>query len=63
VPYAHHTKSYVENDPVLLPNGRIYGRDRLLHMSVKVGMPEGKVKDPTTGEEFDGSEMKKVFIS
>ncbi|KAI9864535.1 MAG: GID complex subunit containing RING finger motif [Trichoglossum hirsutum] len=63
VPYAHHTKSYVECDPVLLPNGRIYGRERLLQMSAKVGMPDGKVKDPTTSEEFDGSEVKKVFIS
>ncbi|KAI9786866.1 MAG: GID complex subunit containing RING finger motif [Geoglossum umbratile] len=63
VPYAHHTKSYVENDPVLLPNGRIYGRERLLQMSAKVGMPDGKVKDPTTSEVFDASEMKKVFIS
>ncbi|KAH0566311.1 GID complex subunit containing RING finger motif [Trichoglossum hirsutum] len=63
VPYAHHTKSYVENDPVLLPNGRIYGRERLLQMSAKVGMPDSKVKDPTTGEEFDRSEVKKVFIS
>ena len=33
VPYAHHTKSYVENDPVVLPNGRIYGRERLVVMS------------------------------
>ncbi|KAI9768431.1 MAG: GID complex subunit containing RING finger motif [Geoglossum simile] len=63
VPYAHHTKSYVESDPVLLPNGRIYGRERLLQMSTKLGMPDGKVKDPTTSEVFDASDMKKVFIS
>ena len=30
VPYAHHSKSYVEDDPVMLPNGRIYGRGRLI---------------------------------
>lgn len=29
VPYAHHTKSSVENDPLMLPNGRVYGRERL----------------------------------
>lgn len=64
VPYAHHTKSYVESDPIVLPNGRIYGRERLLEMSKKVGcVGEGKVKDPTTGEVFDESEMKKVYIS
>ncbi|PYH94966.1 protein fyv10 [Aspergillus ellipticus CBS 707.79] len=63
MPYAHHTKSYVENDPIVLPNGRIYGQRRLLEMSKKVGCVEaGKVKDPTTGEVFEEGEMKKVYI-
>ncbi|PLN74805.1 protein fyv10 [Aspergillus taichungensis] len=63
LPYAHHTKSYVENDPIVLPNGRVYGQHRLLEMSKKVGCVEaGKVKDPTTGEVFAESEMKKVYI-
>ncbi|KAL4890411.1 protein fyv10 [Aspergillus ambiguus] len=63
MPYAHHTKSSVESDPIVLPNGRIYGQQRLLEMSKKVGCVEaGKVKDPTTGEVFDESEMKKVYI-
>ncbi|OJJ48786.1 hypothetical protein ASPZODRAFT_60243 [Penicilliopsis zonata CBS 506.65] len=63
MPYAHHTKSYLENDPIVLPNGRIYGQQRLLDMSKKLGSVEaGKVKDPTTGEVFHEGEMKKVFI-
>ncbi|KKK26710.1 putative negative regulation of gluconeogenesis [Aspergillus rambellii] len=63
MPYAHHTKSSVENDPIVLPNGRIYGLQRLLEMSKKVGSLEaGKVKDPTTGEIFDESDLKKVYI-
>ncbi|KAL2787621.1 protein fyv10 [Aspergillus keveii] len=63
LPYAHHTKSSVESDPIVLPNGRIYGLHRLLDMSKKVGSLEaGKVKDPTTGEIFDESDMKKVYI-
>ncbi|RAL08375.1 FYV10 family protein [Aspergillus homomorphus CBS 101889] len=63
MPYAHHTKSYVESDPIVLPNGRIYGQQRLTEMSEKVGcVASGKVKDPTTGEVFDESEMKKVYI-
>ena len=63
MPYAHHTKSYVENDPIVLPNGRIYGQQRLLEMSKKVGCVEaGKVKDPTTGEVFNEGDMKKVYI-
>ncbi|OCK78841.1 macrophage erythroblast attacher [Lepidopterella palustris CBS 459.81] len=64
VPYAHHTKSYVENDPVVLPNGRIYGRDRLLQVNEKIGTPPGKIRDPTDmGQLYDESEIKKVFIS
>lgn len=64
VPYAHHSKSYVENDPVVLPNGRIYGRERLLLLNEKIGTPEGRIRDPMDlgGEEFDQSEIKKVFV-
>lgn len=63
LPYAHHTKSYVENDPVVLPNGRIYGRERLMQMSAKVGLENGDIKDPTTGEIFEGTKVRKVYIS
>jgi macrophage erythroblast attacher len=62
-PYAHHSKSYVENDPVVLPNGRMYGRDRVLELSAKVGLEKGRVKDPTTGEIFNELDMRKVYIS
>ena len=63
LPYAHHTKSHVENDPIVLPNGRLYGRDRLLEMSAKLGLSEGLVKDPTTAEVFEASKISKVYIS
>ena len=63
LPYAHHTKSYVESDPVVLPNGRVYGRDRLLEMSAKVGLDAGQVKDPTTSVIYPASEVRKVYIS
>ncbi|KAJ5216508.1 uncharacterized protein N7498_002915 [Penicillium cinerascens] len=63
MPYAHHSKSYVESDAIVLPNGRVYGKSRLLEISKNVGSVEtGKVKDPTTGEVFDEKEMKKVYI-
>ncbi|KAE8148219.1 CTLH/CRA C-terminal to lish motif domain-containing protein [Aspergillus avenaceus] len=63
MPYAHHTKSYVESDPIVLPNGRIYGQQRLLKMGKKAGcVGTGKIKDPTTGELFEEGEMKKVYI-
>ncbi|KAF2151146.1 protein fyv10 [Myriangium duriaei CBS 260.36] len=64
VPYAHHTKSYVEDNPVVLPNGRIYGRERLMAMNEKLGTAEGKIRDPTNvSQEFSASQMKKVFIT
>jgi macrophage erythroblast attacher len=63
MPYAHHSKSYVEGDAIVLPNGRVYGKSRLLEISKNVGSVEtGKVKDPTTGEVFDATQMKKVYI-
>jgi macrophage erythroblast attacher len=63
MPYAHHSKSYVEGDAIVLPNGRVYGKARLLEISKNLGAVEtGKVKDPTTGEVFDESDMKKVYI-
>ncbi|ERF69210.1 hypothetical protein EPUS_01167 [Endocarpon pusillum Z07020] len=68
VPYAHHTKSYVESDPIVLPNGRIYGRARLEDLQRKLVGGAGEVsgadvRDPTTGEVFKWEEVKKVYIS
>lgn len=66
MPYAHHTKSIVENDPVVLPNGRIYGRERLTGYNEKVGTEKGWVRDPVggvNGERFREIEVRKVFIS
>ena len=61
--HVQHNKSSVEQDPIVLPNGRVYGHGRLLEMSAKVGLEEGRVKDPTTSEIFDISQVRKVFIS
>lgn len=63
MPYAHHSKSYVESDPIVLPNGRVYGKQRLIEMSRNMGtVKPGDVKDPTTGQVFHEGEMKKVYI-
>ena len=65
VPYAHHTKSYMEDDPVVLPNGRVFGRERLRGLNVKLGVPEGRLRDPTDGlggAEWALGEVRKVFI-
>lgn len=63
VPYAHHTKSHVESDLVLLPNLQAYGRATLDEFSKKAGVPIGEVKDLRTGEIFGVETLKKVYIS
>lgn len=79
MPYAHHTRSWIEEDPVVLPNGRVYGRERLRRLNEKMvpveegggggaggsnGEGEGAVRDPmATGEMFGWGEVGKVYIS
>ncbi|KAJ4302653.1 GID complex subunit containing RING finger motif [Kalmusia sp. IMI 367209] len=65
VPYAHHSKSLVESDPVVLPNGRVYGKERLRVFCDKVGVRAGWVRDPVeglNGQLWRESEVRKVFI-
>jgi macrophage erythroblast attacher len=63
VPYAHHTKSHVESDLVLLPNGCVYGRQRLEEYSKRAGLDGDVVKDLRSGEIFSIDDLKKVYIS
>jgi macrophage erythroblast attacher len=67
VPYAHHTTSAMEDDPVVLPNGRVFGRERLQLLNEKLGTKKGMYRDPTklgeTDEAWDESKIRKVFIS
>lgn len=65
MPYANHAKSNVENDPVVLPNGRVYGRERLLRFQEKVkAVEEGWIRDPTDPSvTFRLEEVKKVYIT
>lgn len=64
VPYAHQTNSLVDADPVILPNGRVYGEHRLSEFSKRnvFHVAAGKLQDPVTGEIFGAEEKKKVFI-
>jgi macrophage erythroblast attacher len=63
VPYAHHTQSHVDNDLMLLPNGRVYSKARLEDQARKAGLPPNQVKDQRTGELFDLLQLKKVYIT
>lgn len=62
VPYAHHTKSEVSPDPVVLPNMRIYGKAQLYEFAKRIGLREGLVRDPVTGEEFEEARVRPVYI-
>ena len=63
MPYAHHTKSHVESDLVSLPNGCVYGRQRLEEYSKRAGLDDDVVKDLRSGETFSIDDLKKVYIS
>ncbi|TDZ24223.1 Protein FYV10 [Colletotrichum sidae] len=63
VPYAHHTKSYVDHDLLLLPNSRAYGKEKLEDYAKKSGLPAERVRDLRTGEVFPMDKLKKVFIT
>jgi macrophage erythroblast attacher len=62
VPYAQHTKSHVDSDAVVLPNGRVYGRSKLENYSRKAGLDDGMIKDLRTGEVYEANSMKKVYL-
>lgn len=65
MPYALHTKSIVEVDPVVLPNGRVYGKQRLQAFNEGLGVERGWVRDPVEGlggECWRENLVRKVFI-
>ncbi|KAI5818800.1 CTLH/CRA C-terminal to lish motif domain-containing protein [Pyronema omphalodes] len=62
LPFAHYARSSMDLDPVVLPNNRIYSEERLHALAKKLGLPPGMIRDPTTGEDFEQTQVKKVFI-
>ena len=63
VPYAHHSKSHVEHNLMLLPNTRVYSKARLEEYAAKTNLPAGQVKDLVTGDVYEWEELKKVYIT
>ncbi|KAI0995807.1 hypothetical protein K3495_g12374 [Podosphaera aphanis] len=63
VPYAHHTKSHVASDLIMLPNGSVYRKQWLQEYSTKVNLPHGKFMDVSDGTVYGEEELKKLFIS
>lgn len=48
---------------MLLPNGSVYGRDRLEIQARKNNLPSDQVKDLRTGDIFPVESLKKVYIT
>jgi len=63
VPYAHHSKSHVDHDLLILPGGRVYGQRRLDEHARKAGLAPGLVKDPRTGDVWPADVLSKVYIT
>ncbi|CAK7568092.1 MAG: GID complex subunit containing RING finger motif [Sporothrix epigloea] len=63
VPYAHHSKSHVEHDLLLLPNGHVYGKAKLDEYAQKTGLPSTEVRDLQSGDVYQRSKLLKVYIT
>ena len=61
VPYAQHVRNIVD-DPVALPNGRVYSQANLEAWAKKQGVSPGVIRDPLTLDEWDGSVLRKVYV-
>lgn len=71
VPWSHHVNSTIvcvisgkimdeDNPPMVLPNGYVYSREALEEMAAH---SDGMVTCPRTGDRYDFSALRKVFIS
>jgi macrophage erythroblast attacher len=63
LPYAHHSKSILAHDLLVLPNGHVYDKVSLMEHATKLGLEPGMIRDPRTKVEYSLDEAKKVFIS
>lgn len=63
VPYAHHTKSHVQPDLVMLPSRKARSRQQLLEDASKAGLEPSMVRDPVTQELCSADDLKKVYIT
>lgn len=51
-----------DNEPVVLPNGRLYGTRTLSDWAEKQSLHKDIVMDPVTGEEFPKLAVRKAYI-
>lgn len=62
LPTCSPMTSVVDADPVVLPNGRVYGLERLEEYARKCEPNAAYVRDPVTNEAFSRQQLTKVFI-
>lgn len=72
VPFAHAVRSHLvdsitgepmesENEPVVLPNGRVYG-SKSLYSRCQAAGGKDQLQDPTTGELFSRATVRKAYV-
>ncbi|KAI5280567.1 GID complex subunit containing RING finger motif [Ascosphaera acerosa] len=62
LPFCLPMTSVVDPDPVALPNGRVYGMQRLEEYARKHACAGGEVQDPVTGQSFSRDALTKIYI-
>lgn len=61
LPYSHNVKSSLFDNPVMLPNGNIFDKLRLIQFSKELNLDEKSVKDPITSEIFKTQDLVTMF--
>lgn len=52
-----------ENEPIVLPNGRVYGSKGLKNWSEKnPPTSDSMIRDPETGEVFSKTSLRKAYV-
>ncbi|ODV92290.1 hypothetical protein CANCADRAFT_84569 [Tortispora caseinolytica NRRL Y-17796] len=64
LPYAHHTKPHVEPELVLLPNGHVYSKPKLIEHAKTLRLDsDTTICDPFTGQNFSIASLKPVYAT
>lgn len=63
LPYAHHVRSILDPDPVVLPNDHVHGRAKLFEYARKKKLPPNKVCEPSDHQVFLVEDLKTVYPS
>lgn len=62
LPYSHNVKSYLFDNPVMLPNGNIYDKEKLVNFSKNLTiLNENEVKDPVTTEIYTVDDLVTMY--